>query len=67
MTAPALATMIALGTHADLADLFAREQSAFSSEYQPIVDLVQADAARDLGVDLAQGWHLGRPARPLAP
>jgi diguanylate cyclase (GGDEF)-like protein/PAS domain S-box-containing protein len=26
----------------------------------------QAQAARDLGVDLAQGWHFGRPVRPDA-
>ena len=24
----------------------------------------QADVARELGVDLGQGWHFGRPARP---
>ena len=27
----------------------------------------QAQAARDLGVDLAQGWHFGRPVRHDAP
>ena len=27
----------------------------------------QAQAARDLGVDLAQGWHFGRPVRREAP
>ena len=39
MTAPALATMVARDRHADLTDLFAREQTAFYAEYQPIVDL----------------------------
>ena len=28
---------------------------------------VQADAARELGVDLGQGWHFGRPVRPDLP